>query len=74
MTPIVNGLENDYGDRIIFQHLNAALEGRALFQRYNVRGHPAYVILDEQGNVIWRLAGQVPREALEQGIERALER
>jgi thioredoxin-related protein len=71
--PIVNGLENDYSDRIAFQRLNAAREGQALFRRYNLRGHPAYVILDEQGNIVWRLVGQTPRAALEQAIQRALE-
>lgn len=70
--PIVDGLETDYGDRMAFQRLNAAREGQPLFQRYNLRGHPAYVILDEQGDVVWRLVGQVPRERLEQGIAQAL--
>ena len=71
--PIVDGLEADYGARMAFQRLNAAAEGQALFQRYKLRGHPAFVILDEQGNVLWRLVGQAPREALEQGIRQALE-
>lgn len=70
--PIVDGLETDYGDRMAFQRLNAATEGQSLFQRYNLRGHPAFVILNEQGDVVWRLVGQVPRERLEQGIAQAL--
>ena len=73
MMPIVDGLEADYGERITFRRLNAAADGQALFQRYNLRGHPAYVILDAQGNVIWRRVGSVPREVLEQGIRQALD-
>jgi glutathione peroxidase-family protein len=56
-----------------FQRLNAASEGRVLFQRYNLPGHPAYVIVDKQGNVVWRFVGQTTRETLEQAIRRALE-
>ncbi len=73
MQPIVDGLEQEYGNRMTFQRLNAAWEGQALFQRYNLPGHPAYVIVDKQGNVVWRFVGQTTRETLEQAIRRALE-
>jgi hypothetical protein len=73
MMPIVNGLAEKYGDRMSFQRLNAASEGQTLFQQYGLRGHPAYIILDEQGNEVWRQIGPVRREVLEQAIQRALE-
>lgn len=73
MAPIVNGLEDEYDDRITFQRLNAAEEGQALFQQYNLRGHPSYVILDTRGEVVWRFAGQTSRATLRQAIEQALE-
>lgn len=72
MEPIVNGLEDEYGDQIAFQYLNATEEGEALFRRYNLRGHPSYVILNTEGDVVWRLVGEVPRSALEEGIQQVL--
>ena len=72
MRPIVNGLEEDYGDQIAFQRLNVAQEGQDLFRRYNLRGHPAYVIVNTEGEVLWRFVGQVPRQTLEEGIRQAL--
>jgi len=73
MKPVVDGLEQEFGGRMTFQRLNAASEGQALFQRYNLPGHPAYVIVDKQGNVIWRFVGQTTREMLENAIRRALD-
>ena len=73
MLPIVDWLDSEYNDRIAFQRLNAAQEGQTLFQRYNLRGHPSYVILDTQGEVVWRFVGQTSRATLEQSIEQAVE-
>lgn len=72
MEPIVNGLEDEYGAQVTFQHLNAAAEGRQLFQRYNLRGHPSYVILNTEGDVVWRRVGEVPRETLAEALQEAL--
>jgi len=72
MRPIVNGLEDQYDDRITFQYLNAVEEGQGLFQEYNLRGHPSYIILNAEGDVVWRFVGEVPRETLEEGIEESL--
>lgn len=72
MEPIVNGLEDEYGDQMTFQYLNAAAEGRQLFQRYNLRGHPSYIILNTEGDVVWRLVGEVPRETLTGALQEAL--
>ena len=72
MQPVVDGLEQEYGNRIAFQRLNAAREGQALFQRYNLPGHPAFVIVDQQDNVVWRFIGQTTRETLEQAIRHTL--
>lgn len=73
MTPIVNGLAEEYDDQMSFQRLNAAEEGQTLFQQYGLRGHPAYVIVNEQGNEVWRQVGPVRRQVLEQAILQALE-
>ncbi len=72
MSPIVDGLAQDYGDRIVFQRLNAQQEGRPLFRQYRLRGHPAYVILDKRGRVVWQQIGEVSRQDLVDGINRVL--
>jgi hypothetical protein len=73
MSPIVDGLAQDYGDRIVFQRLNAQQEGEKQFRLYGLRGHPAYVILDRRGKVAWQMVGQMSRQDLEAAIRRVLE-
>ena len=69
MQPIVDGLETTYGERLLFQQLNAATDGKPLFQHYRLRGHPVFVITDAQGEAVWQQVGQVPPETLEAAIE-----
>lgn len=58
MAPIVNGLEEEFGGRVAFQRMNVdEQDGRLAAQTYRVRGHPAIVILDAQGEVIWSRVG-----------------
>ena len=73
MSPIVDGLAQAYGDRIVFQRLNAQPEGAKQFRQYRLRGHPAYVILDRRRKVAWQMVGQMSRQDLEAAIRRALE-
>lgn len=43
MQPIVNGLEEEYGEVLTFERVNANLEpGRTLLRAYGLRGHPSY--------------------------------
>ena len=72
MQPIVDGLETTYGERLPFEQLNAATDGKSLFQHYRLRGHPAFVITDAQGEAVWQKMGQVPQETLETAIQEAL--
>ncbi len=73
MMPIVDGLKAEYGDRVDFRSLNVAQpENLAAFRAYGLRGHPSYVILKPNGQVVWQNLGEVPREALEAGIREAL--
>jgi thioredoxin-like negative regulator of GroEL len=65
MTPIVDGLEAEYGNRVAFQRLNANEDdGRAAAQAYRVRGHPAIVVLNAQGDVVWSRLGVQPRDVV----------
>jgi hypothetical protein len=72
MRPIVDGLQGEYGKRMTFRALDVNGAGKALFQQFRLRGHPAYVVLDARGQVVWQSVGQVAREVLEAAIQRAL--
>ncbi len=72
MKPIVDGLEDDYGDRMAFRRLNADKEGRDAFTAYALRGHPSFVIIDTAGKVLWKGVGEQPRVRLEEGVRQAL--
>lgn len=59
MEPIVNGLEIEAGDGVFFEQLDAnSARGRTAMNTYGLRGHPSYVILDEDGAVLWQHTGQ----------------
>lgn len=73
MTPIVNGLQAEYGDRVAFVQLDVDTpEGARMQKRYGLRGHPAYVLTDSREQVIWQSVGQVSEEELRTRIEALL--
>jgi len=72
MSPIVDGLAQEFGGRIVFQRLNAQQEGEQLFRQYRLRGHPAYVMLDQRGQVAWQQIGEISRQELVTALERVL--
>jgi thioredoxin-like negative regulator of GroEL len=73
MAPIVDGLEADYGDRVAFQRLNTDEDdGRAAAQTYRVRGHPAIVVTNAQGDVVWTRLGVQSRDVVASALERVL--
>ena len=65
MRPVVNGLDERYGNRIDFRRYNITSEaGEAWATSYNVRGHPAMLLVDEQGQERWRYVGVISEEAV----------
>ncbi len=71
MTPVVNGLEGQYGDQVAFRYLDAkdGAEGQAAFERYALRGHPTILLVTPAGEVIWAARGVVA----EADVRRALD-
>jgi len=66
MRPVVNGLAQTYGDRIEFRSYNIATEvGQAWAEQYNLQGHPAYVLLDREGEQYWQGVGVLPKVTIE---------
>lgn len=74
MMPIVNGLEGEFGTQINVVRLNAAeSENVALQNKYGLRGHPSFAVLDGGGSVVERYFGPQSEEVLRAAIELALE-
>jgi hypothetical protein len=73
MTPIVDGLEAEYEEQVDFNFLNAGLgDGKRFFKFYGLPGHPSYILLSPDGEVLWRGFGPVSAEALESEIEKII--
>lgn len=70
MQPIVNGLENDFGGRVAFEQRNADDPvHQTAMNAYGLRGHPSYVVLNPNGEVLWSATGPLSEAALRQAIE-----
>ncbi len=73
MQPIVNGLEEQFKGDVAFRQFNATeSDGRPVFDRYRLRGHPSYVILDRDGKEAWRYTGELTRGTLDEAIRKVL--
>lgn len=74
MTPIVNGLEDEFSDQVFFLRLNAAdgAEGESTFNRLSLPGHPSFVIFTPDGQEQERLFGVVDAAALRAALESVL--
>lgn len=69
MTPIVNGLTDEYSDSILFLQLNANSDGEALFEQLTLPGHPSIVIFDESKQEIYRGFGIIGEDVLRTEIQ-----
>ncbi len=71
--PIVNGLEAEFANEITVQRLDAAEpENVELMQMYGVRGHPSFVLLDENGRVDQTFFGPQEEDVLRVAIQNKL--
>lgn len=73
MTPIVDGLEEQYQGRVAFQRVAANHgDGPEIIRDYNILGHPTTLLLDGAGQEVNRLLGPQSRETLETLLEQLL--
>ncbi|MDX1377914.1 MAG: hypothetical protein R3307_03625 [Anaerolineales bacterium] len=73
MKPIVDGLNETYADQVEFRELDAnAVEGQQAFRAYALPGHPGFVLLNPQGEILWRGFGEQSRENIETQINAGL--
>lgn len=71
MSPIVDGLSEQYGDAVSVVKLNArdGAVGEQAFELSGLPGHPGYVLLRPDGTELWRGYGQQPADVLEEALE-----
>ena len=71
--PIVNGLEENFRAYVEFQQIDAnSTEGQSIFRSFNLQGHPSYVILNPEAEVLWIGLGEQPMDNLIGQINLAL--
>ena len=65
MMPIVNGLEEAFSGSVAVVRLNGSIPGeQRLAQRYGLRSHPSFAVLDAQGEVSRQFFGPQSEETL----------
>ncbi|HFB52467.1 MAG TPA: c-type cytochrome, partial [Anaerolineae bacterium] len=72
MQPIVDGIEQEYGDRLTIQRINADKgDGPAIVRAYNILGHPSVLLIDKNGKERQRFVGPQDADTLRKAIEAA---
>jgi thioredoxin-related protein len=69
MTPIVDGIRRNYGDRL--NVLTVSLDesvGKELAREHGVFGTPTLLLLDEEGTPVNVLRGLLPAPLIEQAV------
>ena len=75
MEPVVNGLEQVYGQEIEFRRLDVnSADGGSAFRYYQLMGHPSYVIVNPDGQKLWSGLGELTETQLSQQITAILAR
>lgn len=73
MTPIVNGLEETYGEEFNIVRVDIdTKEGKKLAREQGFIGQPTFIFFDESGEEVRRLMGPVAVETFQAEIERLL--
>jgi len=73
MEPVVNGLEEEFEADVEFRWIDAiSTDGQKIFRSFNLRGHPSYVILNPEADVLWLGFGEQSRDIFIEQIRLAL--
>lgn len=60
MQPIVNGIKKSYETQVEIRRINASTpEGIKVFRDFNLRGHPSYILLNSNGDILWQGLGEL---------------
>ena len=70
MKPIVDGIEEEYADRLHVIRLNVQEQvGRELAPVFGFEFTPTFIFFDAQGNELWRSVGTLDLDRLRQSLE-----
>lgn len=70
MEPIVDGLEQEFAGQIQIMRLDANDPTNSqLMEILDLRGHPAFAVIDAQGQVTARFFGPQPIETLREAMQ-----
>ena len=73
MTPIVDGISEQYGKQITIKRVNADVgDGPKIVQLYRIPGHPTILIFDSEGKEVARLFGPQPAKTIEEALHEML--
>ena len=71
--PVVDRLEEEYSERVEFRHIDAdSPDGYEVFRAYTLIGHPSYVLLAQDGSVLWKGQGEQQYQELQGNLSSAL--
>jgi thioredoxin-like negative regulator of GroEL len=74
MEPIVDGLEQEFAGQIQIIRLDANDPANSqLMEMLELRGHPAFAIINKEGQVTARFFGPQPIEALREAMQAVIE-
>ena len=73
MAPIVDGVEEQYGEQIAVKRINADVgDGPEIVRAYRIPGHPTTLIFDSQGQEVQRLLGPQSTEVVQEALHKVL--
>lgn len=69
----MNGLEETNPQAADYRRIDAnSDEGKAVYRAYGLRAHPAFIILDSSGEVLWSGIGELTLEEIQFQLNEAL--
>jgi hypothetical protein len=69
MQPVVNRLQTEFKEEIEFRNIDAnTSSGMELFKYFSLQGHPSYVLINPDGEILWQSLGEQQEEKIKNDI------
>ena len=73
MAPVVDRLEEIYRGQVELRRMDAkSTDGNNAFNAFKLPGHPGFVLLNPEGEILWKGFGIQPEEIINQQLNKAL--
>ena len=70
----MNGIEEKYEAQVEVRRINAGVqEGIKIFSAFNLRGHPSYILLNPEGDILWQGLGELLSEDITDQLDQYLD-